>query len=235
MQNSSKRWSSTLFAAYFSPFQVAHSVEREILMWKVVGSIPSEVIVLSYSKVQPIVANIAAHNCWIYNLCDCKICNWKLKILQLMATATNSCKYCNQIATGQITQLIVANFATRIFAVHSRISFWLNHTLTDIYFVIEHTVLDDNKHFSWFDSPRYKKLSMAPISHLCFKKEVWKDMKSQLSYYHHFTQSSIFSETSLQYEAVEKCDWMFLTYMSIKNFKMWKNAFTLFTRKWFGM
>ena len=34
-----------------------------------------------------------------------------------MVTATNSCKYCNQIATGQITQLIVANFATRIFAV----------------------------------------------------------------------------------------------------------------------
>ena len=34
-----------------------------------------------------------------------------------MVTATNSCKYCNQIATGQITQLIVAIFATRIFAV----------------------------------------------------------------------------------------------------------------------
>ena len=37
-----------------------------------------------------------------------------------MATATNSCKYCNQIATGQITQLIVANFATRIFAVYNK-------------------------------------------------------------------------------------------------------------------
>ena len=126
MQNSRKIWSSTLFAAYFLSFQVAHSVERESLVWKVVGSIPGEVIVLSYCKVQPIVANIAAHNCWIYNLCDCKICNWKLKILQLMATATNSCKYCNQIATGQITQLIVANFATRIFAVYVVI-FWISY------------------------------------------------------------------------------------------------------------
>ena len=37
--------------------------------------------------------------------------------------ATNSCKYCNQIATGQITQLMVANFATRIFAMIDRL--WL--------------------------------------------------------------------------------------------------------------
>ena len=49
-----------------------------------------------------------------------------------------------------------------------RILFLLNYTLIDIYFVIVHTVLGDKKvkikGFLWFDSPRYKKLSMAPIS-----------------------------------------------------------------------
>ena len=47
--------------------------------------------------------------------------------------------------------------------------FLLDYTCIDIYFVTVHTaVLDDKKvkikGFLWFDSPRYKKLSMAPIS-----------------------------------------------------------------------
>ena len=34
--------------------------------------------------------------------------------------ATNICKYCNQIATKQITKLVVATFATRIFAMFKK-------------------------------------------------------------------------------------------------------------------
>ena len=40
--------------------------------------------------------------------------------MQLLVTATDSCRICNQIATGQWTQLIVAIFATRIFAVSQK-------------------------------------------------------------------------------------------------------------------
>ena len=69
MQNSRKIWSSTLFAAYFLSFQVAHSVERESLVWKVVGSIPGEVIVFSYSAKQPIVADIVANIVAEFTIC----------------------------------------------------------------------------------------------------------------------------------------------------------------------
>ena len=43
--------------------------------------------------------------------------NFWLQYLQLKLASTNSCKNRNQIATGKKTQLIVAIFATRIFAV----------------------------------------------------------------------------------------------------------------------
>ena len=42
--------------------------------------------------------------------------NFWLQYLQLELASTNSCKNRNQIATGKKTQLIVAIFATRIFA-----------------------------------------------------------------------------------------------------------------------
>ena len=52
-------------------------------------------------------------------LYSCNICSLKMQILQLKVTAADSCKYCNQSATGHVTQLIAAIFATQIFAVHS--------------------------------------------------------------------------------------------------------------------
>ena len=47
-----------LFPQLFSSFQIAHSVEREGLVWKVMGSSSSEVIVLFSSKLQQIGANM---------------------------------------------------------------------------------------------------------------------------------------------------------------------------------
>ena len=46
------------FPHLFSSFQIAHSVEREGLVWKVMGSSPSEVIVLFSSRLQLIGANM---------------------------------------------------------------------------------------------------------------------------------------------------------------------------------
>ena len=64
------------FPHLFSLFQIAHSVERQGLVWKVMGSNPSDVIVLFCSRLQLIGAN----SFWINNLCSCKVCNLKLQI-----------------------------------------------------------------------------------------------------------------------------------------------------------
>ena len=43
-----------------------------------------------------------------------------MQVLQFLVTATDSFRNCNQIATGHRTQLIVATFATRIFAMYKK-------------------------------------------------------------------------------------------------------------------
>ena len=46
--------------------------------------------------------------------------------------ATNSCKYCIQIATKQIIKLVVATFATRIFAMYNKKMLLCNFTYSCI-------------------------------------------------------------------------------------------------------
>ena len=111
-----------LFPQIFSSFQIAHSVEREGLVWKVMGSSPSEVIVPFSSRLQLIGSNNAANSFWINSLCSCKVCSLKLQIYKLRVAAIVGCKYCIQLATGRVTQLIVAIFATKIFAVCTTVS-----------------------------------------------------------------------------------------------------------------
>ena len=103
----------------YSSFQIAHSLEHEGLVWKVVGSIPGEVIVFSSSRLQLIGTNIAVNSCLINNcIHSCSICSLKMQICQPKVTSVDSCKYCNKSATVHVTQLIAAIFATQIFAVY---------------------------------------------------------------------------------------------------------------------
>ena len=58
-----------LFPQLFSSFQIAHSVEREGLVWKVMGSSPGEVIFLFSSRLQLIGENIGTNCFWISTVC----------------------------------------------------------------------------------------------------------------------------------------------------------------------
>ena len=91
-----------LFPQIFSSFQIAHSVEREGLVWKVMGSSPSEVIFLFSSRLQLIGANNAT-NCLqlkVANIATKNSCSWWLQILHPDCNWTrntaNSCNFCNQ-------------------------------------------------------------------------------------------------------------------------------------------
>ena len=90
------------FLHLFPSFQIAHSVEREGLVWKVMGSSPSEVIFLFSSRLQLIGANNAT-NCLqlkVANIATKNSCSWWLQILHPDCNWTrntaNSCNFCNQ-------------------------------------------------------------------------------------------------------------------------------------------
>ena len=62
---------------------------------------------------------ITKGNCsyWVQKMTTKGNFNYWLQNLQLKLAAANGCKNCTQTATGRVTQLIVAVFATQIFAV----------------------------------------------------------------------------------------------------------------------
>ena len=82
------------------------------------GYEPYRFIVISSSRMHLKGANIAANIFQIYNRYSCSICNLKLQILHQKLAAAESCTWCICSATGNVTQLIVAVFASRIFAVY---------------------------------------------------------------------------------------------------------------------